>query len=93
MENKKKLTKADLAKVTGGSRYYGNGVTCGKHKCTVNCIRSVALAGRIHFPKKEEVLIIDLGVLGQRAGLNGVYMADFSDKSQFYSIFEEIPRH
>ena len=26
MENKKKLTKADLAKVTGGSRYYGNGV-------------------------------------------------------------------
>lgn len=36
MENKKKLTKADLAKVTGGSRYYGNGVTCGKHKCTVN---------------------------------------------------------
>lgn len=36
MENKKKLTKADLSKVTGGSRYYGNGVTCGKHKCTVN---------------------------------------------------------
>ncbi|WP_421832885.1 hypothetical protein [Ligilactobacillus ruminis] len=26
MENKKKLTKADLAKVTGGSRYYGNGL-------------------------------------------------------------------
>ena len=59
----------------------------------VNYIRSVALAGRIHFPKKEEALIIDLGVLGQRAGLNGAYMADFSDKSQFYSIFEEIPRH
>ena len=36
MENKKKLTTVDLAKVTGGSRYYGNGVTCGKHKCTVN---------------------------------------------------------
>ena len=53
----------------------------------VNYIRSVALAGRIHFPKKEEALIIDLGVL------DGVYMADFSDKSQFYSIFEEIPRH
>lgn len=59
----------------------------------VNYIRSVALAGRIHFPKKEEALIIDLGVLGQRAGLNGVYMSDFSDKSQFYNIFEEIPRH
>lgn len=59
----------------------------------VNYIRSVALAGRIHFPTNEEKLIADIGVLGQRAGLNGVYMADYSAKSQFYSIFEEIPRH
>ena len=58
-----------------------------------NYIRSVALAGRIHFPTNEEKLIADIGVLGQRAGLNGVYMADYSAKSQFYSIFEEIPRH
>lgn len=59
----------------------------------VNYIRGVALAGRIHFPTNEEKLIADIGVLGQRAGLNGVYMADYSAKSQFYSIFEEIPRH
>ena len=59
----------------------------------VNYIRSVALAGHIHFPTNEEKLIADIGVLGQRAGLNGVYMADYSAKSQFYSIFEEIPRH
>lgn len=59
----------------------------------VNYIRSVALAGQIHFPTNEEKLIADIGVLGQRAGLNGVYMADYSAKSQFYSIFEEIPRH
>ena len=59
----------------------------------VNYIRSVALAGRIHFPTNEEKLIADIGILGQRAGLNGVYMADYSAKSQFYSIFEEIPRH
>ena len=59
----------------------------------VNYIRSVALAGRIHFPTNKEKLIADIGVLGQRAGLNGVYMADYSAKSQFYSIFEEIPRH
>lgn len=59
----------------------------------VNYIHSVALAGRIHFPTNEEKLIADIGVLGQRAGLNGVYMADYSAKSQFYSIFEEIPRH
>lgn len=59
----------------------------------VNYIRSVALAGQIHFPTNEEKLIADIGVLGQRAGLNGVYMADYSAKSQFYSIFEEISRH
>ena len=59
----------------------------------VNYIRSVALAGRIHFPTNIEKLIADIGILGQRAGLNGVYMADYSAKSQFYSIFEEIPRH
>ena len=59
----------------------------------VNYIRSVALAGRIHFPTNEEKSIADIGILGQRAGLNGVYMADYSAKSQFYSIFEEIPRH
>lgn len=59
----------------------------------VNYIRSVALAGQIHFPTNEEKLIADIGILGQRAGLNGVYMADYSAKSQFYSIFEEIPRH
>ncbi len=59
----------------------------------VNYIRSVALAGRIHFPTNEEKLIADIGILGQRAGLNGVYMADYSAKSQFYSIFEEIHRH
>jgi predicted RND superfamily exporter protein len=59
----------------------------------INYIRSVAMQYKIHFPSKEEKLIIDLEVLGQRAGLNGRYMADFSDKSQFYSLLENIPRH
>ncbi|MGV0168463.1 bacteriocin immunity protein [Furfurilactobacillus sp. WILCCON 0119] len=60
----------------------------------VNYIRSVSLAGRIHFPPDQETLIINLGVMGHRAGLNGSYMADFSDKSQFYSITEPVPhRH
>ncbi|VDG25297.1 bacteriocin immunity protein [Lactiplantibacillus mudanjiangensis] len=59
----------------------------------VNYVRSVALKGKLHFPTDEEKLLIDLSVFGQKAGLNGQYMADFSDKSQFYSLFEEVPRH
>lgn len=58
----------------------------------VNYIRIIASTGRIHFPTDQEKLIIELGVIGQKAGLNGLYMADFSDKSQFYSIFEKIPK-
>lgn len=59
----------------------------------INYIRSMAMKGKIHFLKPEESIIIDLGTFGQKAGLNGQYMADFSDKSQFYSFNEEIPRH
>lgn len=56
----------------------------------VNYIRSVAIAGRINFSKEEEALVIELGTIGQKAGINGQYMADFSDKSQFYDIFDKI---
>lgn len=59
----------------------------------VNYVRSMAIKGRIHFADEEERLMISLSVYGQKAGLNGLYMADFSDKSQFYSLLEEIPRH
>lgn len=37
--------------------------------------------------------MIDLGVIGQKAGLNGSYMSDYSDKSQFYSYPEKVPHH
>ena len=58
----------------------------------VNYIRNAALKGRLHFDKQEESLMIDLGVHGQKAGLNSIYQGDYSDKSQFYSIKEQIPR-
>ncbi|KRN94159.1 bacteriocin immunity protein [Pediococcus stilesii] len=58
----------------------------------VNYIRSVAIAGKIHFPDEQEKLMIELSTMGQKAGLNGLYMADFSDKSQFYSYLEKMPR-
>lgn len=54
----------------------------------VHYIRSMALKGRLHFPKKEEELMIALGLVSQKAGLNGLYRADYSDKSQFYSYAE-----
>ncbi|TWW12469.1 bacteriocin immunity protein [Dellaglioa algida] len=57
----------------------------------VNYIRSVSLKGRIHFLSNEEKLIIKLSLIGQKAGLNGLYMADFSDKTQFYSYLEKMP--
>lgn len=59
----------------------------------INYIRSVSMAGRLHYSKEEENLIINLEMIGQKVGLNGQYMADFGDKSQFYSIFEQIPKH
>ncbi|MFC6181192.1 bacteriocin immunity protein [Lactiplantibacillus daowaiensis] len=59
----------------------------------VNYIRSLAVKARLHFSKPEEDLIVQLSVFGQKAGLNGQYMADFSDKSQFYGLLEEVPRH
>ncbi|AVK60958.1 bacteriocin immunity protein [Lactobacillus sp. CBA3605] len=59
----------------------------------VNYIRSMAIKGRIHFPAEEEDLMIKLSAIGKKAGLNGLYMADFSDKSQFYGFLEKFPRH
>ncbi|WP_416354199.1 leucocin A/sakacin P family class II bacteriocin [Agrilactobacillus fermenti] len=35
MNNEKLLTKKELLSITGG-KYYGNGVSCNSHKCTVN---------------------------------------------------------
>lgn len=58
----------------------------------VNYIRNAALKGRLHFDKQEEALMIDLSVLGQKAGLNSIYQGDYSDKSQFYSYKEQVPR-
>jgi hypothetical protein len=58
----------------------------------INYIRSVSLEDQLHYSKDEENLIIELEVIGQKAGLNGQYMADFGDKSQFYSIFEQVPK-
>ncbi|MBO1307283.1 bacteriocin immunity protein [Enterococcus sp. 669A] len=54
----------------------------------VNYIYSVGLASRVHFDKKEEQLLIDLSVIGQRAGLNGVYRSNTSDKTQFFGYLD-----
>ena len=59
----------------------------------IQYIRSVAIKDKLYFPPAEENIIINLEVIGQKAGWNGSYMADFSDKSQFYKLSESIPHH
>lgn len=58
----------------------------------VNYIRNAAVRDRLYFPKAQETLMLKLGEIGQKAGLNGQYRADFSDKSQFYGLTENMPR-
>lgn len=56
-------------------------------------IRITASTGKISFSSEEEKYTIQLSVMGQKAGINGSYMADFSDKSQFYKFGEQVPAH
>ncbi|KRK77920.1 hypothetical protein [Companilactobacillus alimentarius] len=48
--------------------------------------------GRVHFSREEDNLLIELGDLSKRSGLNGRNRANFNDKSQFYGLFEKMPR-
>jgi transcriptional regulator with XRE-family HTH domain len=59
----------------------------------INYLRIRASAGRIVFPKPQEALIGELAWIGNSAGWNGAYRADFTDKSQFYGFMENYPRH
>lgn len=56
-------------------------------------IRITASTGKIKFSNEEEKLTIELSIIGQKAGINGSYMADFSDKSQFYKFGDKVPFH
>ncbi|APU72447.1 hypothetical protein IV63_GL001261 [Companilactobacillus crustorum] len=46
---------------------------------------------RMHLSKNEENDLIELGNISKRAGFNGVYRGNTTDKSQFYGIFEKMP--
>ncbi|MGX7031253.1 bacteriocin immunity protein [Vagococcus zengguangii] len=54
----------------------------------VNYIYSTGLKGKLYFPEDENRLITSLGIIGCKAGLNGLYRAHYGDKSQFYSYFD-----
>ncbi|WP_125710410.1 helix-turn-helix domain-containing protein [Lacticaseibacillus porcinae] len=58
----------------------------------VNYIRVKAKAGYYIFPKPQESLLGELAWFGAKAGWNGAYMSDFSDKRQFYGLLERMPR-
>jgi len=47
---------------------------------------------RITLSKVEENALIELGNLSKDASWNGMNMGNFTDKSQFYSMYEQIPQ-
>ena len=52
-----------------------------------------ASTGKIKFSNEEEKLTIELSIIGQKAGKNGSYTAEYADKSQFYKFGEKVPFH
>jgi len=50
----------------------------------VSYIYSMGPANKIFFPKDQESLINDLGVIGQKAGNAGLYYASFDTKADFF---------
>ncbi|MGM0212778.1 bacteriocin immunity protein [Enterococcus sp. AZ109] len=54
----------------------------------VNYIYSVGFNQHIHFDKPAEKLLNGLSAIGQRAGLNGVYRSNTSDKTQFFGYLD-----
>ncbi|MEO1768910.1 leucocin A/sakacin P family class II bacteriocin [Candidatus Enterococcus ferrettii] len=44
MQNVKELSVKELRKITGG-KYYGNGLSCGKHSCSVDWGKAIGIIG------------------------------------------------
>ncbi len=47
---------------------------------------------KIRFIDNDEKLLIELGDISKKAGINSKYKANFTDKSQFYSYSETMPQ-
>lgn len=58
----------------------------------VNYIYSVGFDQKIRFMGRDGELLRKLADESKKAGINSRYRADYSAKSQFYSLSEEIPR-
>lgn len=50
----------------------------------VSYIYSMGPAHKIYFPKEEESIINELGVIAQKAGNTGLYYASYDTKSEFF---------
>lgn len=48
--------------------------------------------GRVHLSRDQDRLLIELGDVSKKAGYNGMNRGNFTDKSQFYGLFEPMPR-
>ncbi|HDL0823812.1 TPA: bacteriocin immunity protein, partial [Enterococcus faecium] len=49
----------------------------------VNYLYFTAYTNKIRFTEYQEELIRNLSEIGRTAGINGLYRADYGDKSQF----------
>ena len=58
----------------------------------VNYIYIVGFDNKIRFIDNDEKLLIELGDISKKAGINSKYKANFTDKSQFYSYSETMPQ-
>ena len=59
----------------------------------VNYIYVLGHDNHIGFYDDDAVSLRYLANVGKRAGINGVYRANITDKSQFYGLFDDIPKH
>lgn len=44
MQNVKELSTKEMEKISGG-KYYGNGLSCGKHTCSVDWGKAIGVIG------------------------------------------------
>lgn len=58
----------------------------------VNYIYITGFSNKVKFNGRDQELLNDLADFNKSAGLNAKYRSDLTDKSQFYSFVERMPK-
>lgn len=93
LKNRKKQTSEILDITDVLLQVYKNIDTCKNPEVLINrlinYIRFVSLKGKLSYLPNEDKIINELAEFSKKVGLNGLYRADVSDKSQFYNYNED----